>query len=381
LLVAGVAHAQEEGSAGDVSRAGGGGVAWRSDDGRFGLRFGLRGQVRAQVVAPSGGDAVFDLIIPRARVLLSGHLFGEHNRFDLQLAFSPDDLGWVEGEGPTFTPLLDYALIFDYLRDLTVVVGQRKIPFARERLTSSGDLAMVDRSVVDDALSLDRDLGAWLRSDDLFGAGFFRYWLGVSAAEGRDGLVGDDFHLAWEVRLELLPLGLFDSDTQGDPRRNETPRLAIGAAYVFIDHSPWVDGLDGRLPADGGTTDIHAGALDALFLFGGFTAEVDVLLRYGTRNPGTEGPVTPPSNGAGGFAQVSYLLPDTFVELTARYGMVRAIGDPTSFEDQGELGGAVSLYFEGHELKLQLDYFHLWGAPEDFGRGEERVRLQLQATL
>lgn len=357
------------------------GVTVASDDEQFRLNISVRGQFRGVVRVPSDADASVDFLIRRARVDLSGHFFGEHNRFELELAFSPDDLGWSPEAGVMRSPLLDYILIFDHLRDLTLVVGQRKMPYARERLITSGALAMVERSIVDSALQIDRDTGVWIRSDDFLGAGFFRYFLGVSAGEGRDGLVGEDADLAYSARVEFLPLGIFDSYTQGDLRRNPAPRLAIGASYVFIDDSPWVDGLSGTLPEDGGTTDTHQAALDAIFLWGGFTAELDVLMRYGDRRPGTAGPITLASNGAGGMVQLSYLLPDTIVELTARYGMVLGVGDATSLEDRGELGGAISLYFEGHPLKLQLDYFHLWDDFDAFDQGEERVRLQLQATL
>lgn len=362
-------------------RLGGGAFEWQSEDEQFALRLGVRGQFRAVLGVPAGGDVRLGLLIRRARLDVSGYLFGEHNRFELELAFSPDDLDWVEGTGPTFTPLLDYIVVFDYLRDLTLVVGQRKVPFGRERLTSSGELAMVERSIVDSALQLDRDFGVWLRSNDLFGAGFFRYWVGVSSGEGRDALVGDDVDLAYQVRLELLPLGLFDSYTQGDLRRTPVPRLAFGLAYAFLDDSPWIDGFDGTVPEDGGTTDLHAAAFDAIFLWGGLTAQIEMLLRYGTRDPGSEGPVTAPSNGAGGFVQVSYLLPDSYVELAARYAMVRGFGETTSFQDRTELGGALSLYFGGHLFKLQLDYFYLWEVLPSFDQGEHRVRLQLQAAL
>lgn len=357
------------------------GVSVASDDERFRLVISARGQFRGQVRAPADADASVDVLIRRARLDLSGHFFGEHNRFELELAFSPDDLGWTPETGVQRSPLLDYVLIFDYLRDLTLVVGQRKMPYARERLVSSGALAMVERSVVDSALRLDRDLGVWLRSDDLFGAGFFRYFAGVSAGEGRDGLVGDDANLAYSARVEVLPLGLFDSYTQGDLRRRASPRLAIGASYVFLHESPWIDGLAGTRPEDGGTTDTHQAAFDVMFLWAGFSAEIDALLRWGERHPGTDGPITPAQNGAGGLAQLSYLLPDTFVELSARYAMVLGLGDATSLEDRGELGGAISLYFEGHPFKLQLDYFHLWDDFDAIERGEDRVRLQLQATL
>ena len=57
------------------------------------------------------------------------------------------------------SPLLSYYLEFDYLRDLTVRVGQYKIPFSRQRVISSGNQQMVDRSIANGEFNLDRDIG------------------------------------------------------------------------------------------------------------------------------------------------------------------------------------------------------------------------------
>jgi phosphate-selective porin OprO and OprP len=47
----------------------------------------------------------------------------------------------------------------------------------------------------------------------------------------------------------------------------------------------------------------------------------------------------------------------------------------------------LNYYFAGHNLKLQLDYFRLWGADQGPGfvnaakHGTDRVRLQVQLAF
>lgn len=356
-------------------------------DDRFALSIGARVQVRAEASASEAG-ASLDGGVRRARINLGGHFFGSENRFRVQLALSPADLGMLDTGAVTRSPFLDYYLDLRHHRDLELRIGQYKRPFARERITSSGELSLVDRSVVDSALQLDRDLGFDLRSRDFLGLGWLRYYLGVGTGEGRDGGLGADGGLLYFARVEVLPLGLFDDHTQADLTRSQTPRLSVGAAYAFHHRGSGVEGVASGSPADGGRTDSHHMAVDVLLLWAGWTLEADFLLRVGRRvaQPGGNDAesldmLTPPSNGFGGFLQASYLLPTVDLELAVRAGMTAALGssETTSFEPEGELGGGLGYYFEGHALSVHLDYFHLWD--EQFLAGEDRIRAQIEVIF
>ncbi|MCZ7681933.1 MAG: OprO/OprP family phosphate-selective porin [Sandaracinaceae bacterium] len=325
----------------------------------------------------------------RARVVFAGWLFGRENRFKLELAISPADMGFDPNLGPTRTPLLDWYIDFRHLRDLEIRVGQYKLPFSRERVISSGDLQMVDRSLANAELNIDRDFGIDLRSRDFLGLGLLRYYAGVSTGEGRDAGFGDDLSFWYFGRVEVLPLGMFDDYTEADLARSSQPRLSLGAAYAFLHEAPRLRGALGPVAEDGGTTDYHLVTADAMLKWAGLSVYAEMIWREGSRNPGSaeDGmgnplPVTPPRNGIGWYVQAGYLLPGVDFEIAARYGMLHPLGDPasTTFPERGELGGAISYYFGEHSFKLQLDYFHLW-QDGDFGDSEEQVRLQLQAAL
>lgn len=385
----------------DVSFEPGNGLVVESRDDQFALMIRPRVQLLAELSYPEAddgftgdvyvdaGDVDLGLSVRRARVVFAGWLFGRENRFKLELAISPADMGFDPNLGPTRTPLLDWYIDFRHLRDLEIRVGQYKLPFSRERVISSGDLQMVDRSLSNAELNIDRDFGIDLRSRDFLGLGLLRYYAGVSTGEGRDAGFGEDLSFWYFGRVEVLPLGLFDDYTEADLARTSQPRLSLGAAYVFMHEAPRMRGALGDLPEDGGTTDYHLVTADAMLKWAGLSVYAEMIWREGTRNPGSAEdamgnplPVTLPRNGIGWYVQAGYLLPDVDFEIAARYGMVHPLGDPANatFPERGELGGAISYYFGEHSFKLQLDYFHLWQGG-DFGDSAEQVRLQLQAAL
>ena len=403
-LTASEAAAQEE----DAAPAGvearfeqGEGLVVESSDEQFGLTIRARGQIRAELTYPeepegAPGDLFIDegrtdvtFMVRRARLVFSGYVFGPHNRFTLQLALAPRDMDWQPGVGPSFTPLRDYYLDFTHLRDLSVRVGQYKLPFSLERINSSGDLQLVDRSIVNDELSLDRDLGVDLRSKDFLGLGLLRYYAGIAAGEGRDAGFGGDLGFFYFARVEVFPLGLFDNDEQADLSRSAVPRLAVGGAYAFLDDAPALRAARRPRAQDGGTTDSHTATADVVFKWLGLSVFGSMIWREGWRNPGLAVdamgeplPITPPRNALGWLAQVGFLLPGVDLEVAARVAMIHPLGESaeTSVEERGELGGGLSYYFLRHSLKLQLDYMHLWSGGV-FDDAVEQVRLQVQAAL
>src|SRR5690606_4041026 len=82
-------------------------------------------------------------------------------------------------------------------------------------------------------------------------------------------------------------------------------------------------------------------------------------------------------SGWGFFTQAGYLWTD-HLETAARYGQLRALSptDPT-FVGRHEIGGAVSWYFQRHDLKVTADYFYL-PAIDDPAPPTHQVRLQTQ---
>lgn len=378
------------------------GLEIRSAEGDFAIITRLRAQFLYDLIVEPDVDDAQNFQIRRARLQFAGNLFGEHNRYKVEIALSPRDLaretvevaGPIDAEDPVAehlhesedelvqqVPLLDWFLVFDYLRDLTLVVGQYKVPYSRQRVISSGDLQFVDRSLANGEFTLDRDIGFDLRSPDLFGLDLFRYYAGVYIGEGRN--ISDrspgagDFGLMYLARLEFLPFGMFDDYSEADFDRSLRPGLSLGLAYAYVDDAPGTRGILGSPLAD--EVDFHNATADVMFKWRGLSVFSEIFYRAGDAETDESR-----SDGVGFMAQAGYLLPWTALELAARYSLVRSLaddGDSELVDDENEAGLAVSYYFAQHPFKLQADVFQQWEQAGSFGDGATVLRVQLQASL
>lgn len=363
------------------------GVTFESCDGDYELHMWPRVQLRYTYNGSSardgGAEQVFE--VRRAGLFFAGHAFGEHNKYFLQFVFAPRDVGL--GASPA-SPLFDVFLTFDYLRDLSLRVGQYKPFYSRQFIDAWGDLQFVDRSIVQNEFHLERDLGLDLFSSDLGGLGLFRYYAGVYLGQGRNSVAPRSPHFSPVVRLEVLPFGTFADYREGDLDRSSQPRLSIGVAYAYLSGVSRTQGVHGDVPADGGTSNLHSAMADFMFKWHGASLTGEGFFRRGVRERGDavdDGGVRLPTeaarNGAGYFLQAGYLLPAVPVEIAVRGGQVIAPGVRTSLAEAGELGGALSYYFSGHPFKLQLDYFRTARGAQTLAQGTDQVRAQLQMQM
>lgn len=364
------------------------GLTIKSADGEFGLATRLRLQTLATFQDEPGERADTGIILRRARLQFKGNTFGKHFKFKSELAFSPRDLRFKSIDGntvPRESPLLTWYVELDHIRDLTVRFGQYKLPFSRQRVISSGNQQMVDRSIANGEFNIDRDIGIDIRSKDLFGLGKFRYYLGIYNGEGRSAFSNGNTNLMYLARVEFLPLGLFKDYSEGDHQRLARPGVSIGMGYVYAHEA-----LGTRINrnggfADGGTANFHDVVGDVTFKYQGLSLSSEVFYRTGTRDSGgaldemgNPIPTEALRKGIGWFAQAGYLLPKMPVEFAGRFGQILGRGD-TALSDQNEAGVAASYYFAHHPLKIQADAFQLWG--DDFGDGTTRVRVQMQVAF
>lgn len=252
-----------------VQFAPGRGLQLSSRDDRFALSLGLR---TAFIYSARRSDdgTVHNLDIRRLRVLFAGHLLGRHNKYYVQLALSPHELGMRDGLVHD-TPILDAYLKFDRLHNAVVTVGQFRLPFSRERNVSDVNPLLVDRSLANAEFNLDRDVGVGVHTDDLAELGHLRYYAGVFMGEGRDtGRFGDS-GLLYVARADLLPFGVFDDYESSDLTRLRRFRASFGAAYAFHDRARKDHGTLGDVFADGGTATAHNATADATFKWRGWS--------------------------------------------------------------------------------------------------------------
>jgi phosphate-selective porin OprO and OprP len=375
------------------------GLTVSSANGRYSLQVRARLQAQYAIDHPNvEGEPTTQLFqLRRARVVLAGNVFSRHIRYQFQFGFSPRDMS---NDIPSDledsirrNPLRDARIEIDRLRDFTIWVGQFKVPFSRERVTSSSNLSMVDRSLVNAEFSLDRDIGIIATSKDLGGVDKLAYYVGVFMGEGRNSFESRDAGLLYVARFEVNPFGKFEDYVEGDTERVQTPKLSIGAAYAFHDRAHAARGVGGNAPADGGTTNFHHMTADLVFKWRGVSLLSGVHLRRAVAriNGGAldenDMPIATAAarQGLGWFGQLGWVVPKIPLEFVGRYGLSRNIfGMQSNQPNADEAGGGINWYFVGHNLKLQVDYFRLWndslGASyaEQAKHGNDRIRLQLQ---
>jgi hypothetical protein len=340
-------------------------------------------------------DPVTDLSlqIRRARVIVAGNAFGEHNKYKLEIGVSPTDVDY--DKATTTSPLLEAYAEFDYVKDLTIRAGQYKVPYDRIRVISDFGRQLVDYSTATREFSLDRDLGVEVKSNDLFGAGLFRYHLGVFSGKGRNSFYSPNMGLLYVGRVEALPLGMFEDYLESDHQRTG-PRLSIGVGAARLVGGLKDKATTGDPPADGGVTDFNMVTADAFFKLYGFSALAALYYRTaerftnidaagsGQRFDASGDPISAPTasrDGTGIALQAGYLIPRTPFEIAGRYMTVKGKDDPghNGLKDTNEVGGGLNYFFAQHNLKLQTDFFRVWA--KEVSDGYNQVRLQLQLAI
>jgi len=395
------------------------GLDIKSNDGNFSLRVQLKAQLLDEVnKVKNAKKATNDFFVRRFRLAFAGNVFSPNVKYKAELTFAaaelnrsqprtaqnvipanPDVMGstasaaTLDRDLVAQSPLLDAYFDFTHLRDLSVRVGQSKIPFGRERMLSDNEMIVVDRTLEDAAFNFDRDMGIDIRSNDFLGLNLFHYYLGVYLAEDRNAtftsLGRGDLGLLYNARIEFLPLGNFE-EVAGDFDRT-SPKLSIGAAYAFLQTdgtSPYANQtLGGTIPNTQLNTqakvdyNVHNVTADLLFKAAGLSVLGAFHYRKASDLPSN---VTRARNGLGFTAQAGYIVSaDVPLEVYAFYGMIRQVKKATSnLRANNEAGGGLTYYFNRQGLKLQAELARIWHQEEaDKGLNDTRFRLQLQILL
>lgn len=367
-----------------VSAEAGRGVTFHRQDDEFALGLRARFQMRETLTFTEEGVRN-EVNIRTVRLIVHGHVLTPELRYLVQLAFGP-----TEFDASSPSPIFDAFAEYTRFRDFNVRLGQYFVPFDRARTIREFALQLVDRQLVVQELNLDRDAGAMVFSQDLFGAGgTLAYWAGVFGGSGRNRVdAGSPTGLLYVARLAVRPFGPFDDDVEGDIARLPTPRLALGVAGAYNHRTDRQRGTLGptyRL----GTFDYLHGAVDLVFKYRGLSFLGEVITRHATEDF-HEGVVDGEtlrewSRSAWGYLVQGGFMVTEELEVAGRYDVLYALNgtDPElvrTARGQGrELAAGLNCYLNGHYLKLQGDYVRR------FGDGSlptvHQARLQLDASF
>ena len=324
-------------------------------------------------------------LIRRARLKFGGFVFNPKVTYKLELGLSNKDLGKVDDRNNNAPKMiLDAVVKWNFYKNFTLWAGQTKLPGNRERVVSSANLQLVDRSLLNKNFNIDRDMGLQLRHHFTIGKNFIvKESLAISQGEGRNVVQDNLGGYQWTGRVEVLPFGKFKGDYSGGAlRREESPKLAIGATYDFNNAVKDKSNQGSYMLIDDGAsyfqTTVNSIFVDAMFKFHGFS----LMAEFANRDSEFPFALNSDDSATGDVVQVgnglnlmSGYLFNNNIELTGRYTTVALDKTITGKDLQTQYTLGVSKYFKGHKLKVQSDISYL--TVENNGTSALMCRMQL----
>ncbi|MCW3805702.1 hypothetical protein [Plebeiibacterium marinum] len=344
----------------DLSAKVGKGIRLQTDDNLFTLKLTTRIQTRWEFnntlgssytdkdgVYHSSPETTFEnkAFVKRARIKFDGTFLNENLMYKIEYDVAG---GYVRD-----------ALVKYKMNNFEIWFGQGKLPGNRERIVSSANLQMADRSVFNKYYTLDRDAGLQIHHKFKLGKALvYDRW----AVSSGSGITDNDFApgISLTGKLEVLPLGEFKSKghyKSGDLSREETPKVAF-ACYANFNKDAYKD--RGQVGSNiGGEADLLNIGGDFLLKYRGYS----LMLEAGTRS------VTDDDNefvydnsgsivdayytGYGANIQTGYVFKNNW-EFSGRYAFTK----PNEVKYHKEITDytfAISKYIIGHNFKVQGD--------------------------
>jgi len=316
----------------------------KTPDDRYSLKLNVRtqGRFRYRAREEQDDDASFD--VRRARILAGGNVFYPWMKYGTQVT--------LEGGSAALRDAWIEAAYYDAAKPR---IGQYKVPFDREFLTSAFNLQLIDRSLANGQFSLQRDIGVQLSGKFLqdqlnYAVGMFN---GSGANQGNQ-----DQNFMYVGRLVYTPFGSYPYSQAALDTPN-TPKLAVGVAGAYLpglepgerNSLAGVLGDTNIVPVN---SDVYQLTTDLAFKYRNVSFEGGFYFR--NIDPEEDTPFGE-QEAYGYYLQGGYFLIPKTLEVAARYSWMDP-DNPTSKDDnqQEEYTAGMSYYISGHNLKLQANY-------------------------
>ena len=307
-----------------------------------------RVQLRFTEEMPEVGDDKGSFRVRRARTKMDGWIYNKKLQYELQI-------DWTDSAAA----VQDMNMNFDFMGDKSVMfkVGQFKVPFGRQELTSSGSQEFVDRSIVSNEFAKGRDIGVQLWGMALNNTIDWR--VGMFNGNGRQKTANDNDEYQYNARVTWQPFGdVKYSEVDFD----STDKVLFALAANYEDND-----LAGATTGNDVSREIFGA--DVVLKYKGIFAMAEAFYRDNTPETGAE------SESEGIHYQFGYLFPNKKFELAGRF----AQNDPNvdvANDAQTEKGFAASWYFNKHNYKVQSDYRQIENNRTKVTNDEFRVQLQ-----
>ncbi|CAM1358835.1 Porin [Tenacibaculum litoreum] len=360
-------------------------------DSTWSMNMGARMQFLATAEWDSNKDGLYNpsssMLVRRARLKFKGFAFSPKLKYKMELGLSNRDIsGASEHTGNAPRYILDAVLKWNFHQNFELWFGQTKLPGNRERVISSADMQLVDRSLLNKRFNIDRDMGIQLRHHfNLSDKFLVREALAFSQGEGRNVTVGNLGGHQYTAHLELLPFGKFEGKGDyvgGDLKREQTPKLAIGMSYDFNNNAVKTRSNQGTyMVNDEGyyQTNISTFFMDAMFKYKGFSFMGEYSYRDAKDPIAKNSDGTPTGEivqvGSGLNLQSGYLF-DKNWEVSGRFTNISLDENITGKGTENQYTIGLSKYIVGHKLKVQTDISYL-----DIATATNQLMYRLQVDI
>jgi phosphate-selective porin OprO/OprP len=314
------------------------GFTFTSADQKFQLTLGGRMQYRYTFYDYDGDTGDYSKFeAKRIRLIAQGYAYNKDLTYKMeidpvQLASSPSNGG-----------LVDCFINYKLMDEVQFLVGQTKVKYAYSNIQSDSALMFVDRVPWIGSFAPGYELGAFVHGK--FAGGIVDYALSGTNGDGQTTAANTN-HNAFAARVGLSPLGAMS---------NDEPDLAIGAKPLFtvgVDY--YYNNLnDGENSSKYGTAwngfkDLQNFGFDAHFKWMGIALQGEALFAQGDNKTTDAG-----KRALGWYTQLGYnITPKIGIAVRySQYDKDRA----KSGDLQTEQIGAISYYFDKHNLKVQAD--------------------------
>jgi len=351
-------------------------------DSSYTMKIGARMQFLAISNWEDGEANESNFLVRRARLKFNGFALTPKLKYKIELGLSNRDISGASAytsNAPRY--ILDAVVMWNFHENFELWFGQTKLPGNRERIISSANMQQVDRSLLNSAFNIDRDVGIQLRHYfNLTDTFIVKEVFAISQGEGRNVTSGNLGGHQYTGRIEFLPFGNFSSngDYKGsDLKREPNPKLALAVSYDFNNNAVKTKSNQGDYMINEAgefhETNISTLFIDAMFKYKG----ISFMAEYADRNAdevlyiNENGNTDAVQIGSAINLQAGYLFKKDW-EVSGRYTNIDwdAL---TENANQSQYTIGVSKYIVGHKLKVQTDISHL---EVTHGNNELMYRLQ-----
>lgn len=349
------------------------GFTFTSADEKFQLLLGTQMQVQYENddFEATATQDVSQFNLRRVKTSLSGYAFKKDLTYNLSY-------NWTNLSSSPNKAIETANIKYRLMDEAQVMLGQEKIQFARQWITSFTAQQFVDGSFVRNAFHMGWDTGVSLHGDIM--KGMVKYDAGIFGGAGQNTKNKTDDN-AYNFRLSVDPLGNMKYG-EGDYDNSAKPLLSIGTSYYmntvrtlkattytntaatttyasvdnnnssFAGSSGWLGmAAKNKYFSTTAVEDIKVDAFEADLAFKWMGASLQSEYFWGQG----EGEVSKKKAVAvGAYAQAGYFVIPQRLELAMRYAWL----DPNRFVKNdmlSEVQGGVNYFFSGNDIKFQAD--------------------------